>query len=469
MPRARVAPVSFSLDCVRSAVRRPDYRGSAQWSSLPFSSVSRPAVSPSSSPCGPRFVERRRRVQEVIVLERALAGAEAELAVERGSLDERLEAAIKTLSTQALDANSTRFLELAETHLTGHVRPLKDSLARMDLQLQSVERVAAGVVRRAPDPGQRPSPSALASSRNALRTPHVRGRWGEAQLRNVVEYAGMVRVLRLRRPGHRDDGRRRAPTRPRRPHSRRQARRRRCEGAAGRLSRRASRRRTRQSAIAVSPTMRARCATTSEKLSAKGYWRQFEPSPDLVVMFLPDESYLRAAQEHDPSLQEYAWSSNVILASPSTLIDPAPDGRDDVAAGEGRRERARGERARPRAVQAARDHGRPLVEARNDLSTARSTRTTRRSARSSARCSSRRGASSSTGSPGSSRPSSSRSSARPGPLAAAELVEPEQTTLEAVSRQAPTLPERGNIDAVDAFTRWQPAFSGLRSALRRRS
>src|SRR4029453_102275 len=56
------------------------------------------------------------------------------------------------------------------------------------------------------------------------------------------------------------------------------------------------------------------------KLSAKAYWRQFEPSPDLVVMFLPDESYLRTAHEHDPSLQEYAWSSNVILASPSTLM-----------------------------------------------------------------------------------------------------------------------------------------------------
>jgi DNA recombination protein RmuC len=56
------------------------------------------------------------------------------------------------------------------------------------------------------------------------------------------------------------------------------------------------------------------------KLSAKSYWRQFQPAPDVVVMFLPDESYLRVAHEHDPSLQEYAWSSNVILASPSTLM-----------------------------------------------------------------------------------------------------------------------------------------------------
>src|SRR5512132_180277 len=87
----------------------------------------------------PALVERRRRVQEIIELERALAGVEAELAVERGSLDERLEAAIKALSSEALDANSARFLELAETHLSGHVRPLKDSLVRMDEQLQSVE------------------------------------------------------------------------------------------------------------------------------------------------------------------------------------------------------------------------------------------------------------------------------------------------------------------------------------------
>src|SRR6185436_7682656 len=139
----------------------------------------------------PALVERRRRVQEVIELGRALAGAEAELAVERGSRDERLEAAIQALSREALDANGARFLELAETHLSGHIRPLKDSLQRMDQQLQSVERV------RQESYGALQTQVATLSERagsltNALRTPHVRGRWGEAQLRNVVEFAGMV-------------------------------------------------------------------------------------------------------------------------------------------------------------------------------------------------------------------------------------------------------------------------------------
>lgn len=56
------------------------------------------------------------------------------------------------------------------------------------------------------------------------------------------------------------------------------------------------------------------------KLSAKAYWRQFEPAPDFVVMFLPDEAFLRAAQEQDSSVGEYAWGSNVIPASPTNLF-----------------------------------------------------------------------------------------------------------------------------------------------------
>jgi DNA recombination protein RmuC len=266
----------------------------------------------------PALVERRRRVQEVIQLERALAGAEAELEVERGSRDERLETAIKALSTQALDANSARFLELAETHLSGHVRPLKESLERMDKQLQSVERV------RQESYGALQTQVATLSERagsltNALRTPHVRGRWGEAQLRNVVEFAGMVEYCDYvsQATTTTDDGTLRPDLVVRIPGGKHVVVDAKAPLAAYLDAFETSDEAQRERLFADHARQVREHVT---KLSAKAYWRQFEPSPDLVVMFLPDESYLRTAHEHDPSLQEYAWSSNVILASPSTLM-----------------------------------------------------------------------------------------------------------------------------------------------------
>ncbi len=56
------------------------------------------------------------------------------------------------------------------------------------------------------------------------------------------------------------------------------------------------------------------------KLSLKAYWRQFEPSPEYVVMFLPTESFYRYALEDDHSLLEFAANQNVLIASPTTLI-----------------------------------------------------------------------------------------------------------------------------------------------------
>jgi DNA recombination protein RmuC len=266
----------------------------------------------------PALLERRRRVQEVMELGRALAGAEAELAVERSARDERLEAAIKALSTDALDANSARFLELAETHLSGHVRPLKESLARMDQQLQNVERV------RQESYGELKTQVATLSERagsltNALRTPHVRGRWGESQLRNVVEFAGMVEYCDYvtQATASTEDGTLRPDLVVRIPGGKHVV-----VDAKAPLSAYLDAFETSDDAERerrfADHARQVREHVT--KLSAKAYWRQFEPSPDLVVMFLPDESYLRTAHEHDPSLQEYAWSSNVILASPSTLM-----------------------------------------------------------------------------------------------------------------------------------------------------
>jgi DNA recombination protein RmuC len=266
----------------------------------------------------PALLERRRRTQEVIVLERELAATAAELAVERGSRDEWLAGVMKTVSSEALDANSARFLELAETHLTGHVRPLKDSLERMDQQLRNVERV------RQESYGALQTQVTTLSERtgsltNALRTPHVRGRWGEAQLRNVVEYAGMVEHCDYvaQATVSTDDGALRPDLVVRIPGGKHVVVDAKAPLAAYLDAFESSDDAERERHFA---NHARQVRDHIGKLSAKGYWRQFDPSPDFVVMFLPDESYLRVAHEHDRTLQEYAWSSNVILASPSTLM-----------------------------------------------------------------------------------------------------------------------------------------------------
>ena len=265
----------------------------------------------------PALTERRRRIDEIVGLQRDLAEAHAELAA-GGALDDRLRATITSVSAQALDANSAHFLELAEARLSGHVRPLKESLSRMDLQLQSVERVrqeAYGSLRE-----QVTTLSERAGSlTNALRTPHVRGRWGEAQLRNVVEYAGMIEhcdyVAQVTTPT--DDGTLRPDLVVRIPGGKHVVVDAKAPLAAYLDAFETSDEAVRNRHLADHARQVREHVT---KLSAKGYWRQFDSSPDFVVMFLPDESYLRAAHEHDPTLQEYAWSSNVILASPSTLM-----------------------------------------------------------------------------------------------------------------------------------------------------
>ena len=275
----------------------------------------------------PALLERRRRVQEVIALERALAGAEAELSVERGSVETRLEAAVKALSAQALDANSARFLELAETHLAGQVRPLKDSLQRMDQQIQSVERVrqeaygalTEGVRQLRTD--QERLRSETGNLVTALRAPHVRGRWGEIQLRRVVEMAGMVEHCDFVEQATTTDG----------------------EGNVLRpdvvVSLPGGKHVVIDSKVPLVAYLDAFREDVSDdqrrafladharhvrdhihRLSQKAYWRQVPTTPELVVMFLPDESFLRAALEHDSSLVELAVANNVIPASPTNLI-----------------------------------------------------------------------------------------------------------------------------------------------------
>jgi DNA recombination protein RmuC len=275
----------------------------------------------------PALAERRRRIDDVIVLERSLAETRAELVAERNMLDDRLAAAIKTLSTEALDANSARFLELADSRLSGYVRPLKDSLEKMDQQLQGVERMRQEAYGRLTEglgllrADQERLRLETGNLVTALRAPHVRGRWGEIQLRRVIEMAGMVEHCDFVQQPTTTDG----------------------EGNVLRPDVIVRLPGEKQVVIdskvplvayldavredAAVDERRAKLADHArhvrehiQRLGQKAYWRQLPSTPEFVIMFLPDETFLRAALEQDPSLIELAVSNNVIPASPTNLI-----------------------------------------------------------------------------------------------------------------------------------------------------
>ena len=257
---------------------------------------------------------------------------ETELTLVRQAGDERAAVvaeardAFRALSSEALQQTTSSFLEVAKTQISGHVAPLKDSLERMDRQMSGMEKVrqeAYGAVT------QHLTTLATTHERlrletgnlvKALRTPHVRGRWGEVQLRNVVEAAGMLPHC---------DFQEQASTRD-------------TEGSLLRPDLVVRIPGGKQVVVDAKAPLAAyldacECEDDDQrvvhlesharqvrdhlgKLAAKSYWRQFEPSPDFVIMFVPDETFIRVAQEHDAMLSEDGWKLGVILASPSTLF-----------------------------------------------------------------------------------------------------------------------------------------------------
>jgi len=275
----------------------------------------------------PALARGRRRAEEVLDLERELAATRAELSVERASLDERLATAVKALSSEALDANSARFLELAEARLSGQVLPLRESLERMDRHLEGVERTrqeAYGALTesvrllRSDQERLRAETGNLAT---ALRAPHVRGRWGEIQLRRVIEMAGMIEHCDFDEQATTtsDDGNTLRPDVIVRLPGQKQI------VVDSKVPLVAYLDALREDA--TDEERRARLADHARhvrehihKLGQKAYWRQLPATPEFVVMFLPDETFLRAALEQDSSLIEIAVASNVIPASPTNLI-----------------------------------------------------------------------------------------------------------------------------------------------------
>ena len=260
-------------------------------------------------------------------LERRAIEAEAQLAAERGTLDDRVASAVKTASAAAMKESSGAFLDLAQTKLDAYVAPLRESLGKVETQvsaLESARKEAYGSLTEAVRNLREEQHRLHGETSNlvtALRTPHVRGRWGEIQLRRVVEMAGMVQHCDFVEQPTTTDGEGRI-LRPdvivRLPGGKRIIVDSKAPLAAY------------LEAFATDATDEQRQARFVDharqvrehilKLGQKGYWRQVDSTPEFVVMFLPDESFLRVALEHDPSLIELAVDNNVIPASPTNLI-----------------------------------------------------------------------------------------------------------------------------------------------------
>ena len=276
------------------------------------------------------------------------AATERQAAAERlallGQAETKFREAFASLAADALRQNNQSFLALAQTKLGEFqhsaasdldqrqkavgdlVRPIQEALVRVDGKLQEVEkdRIAsyAGLTEQVKAMAQ--SQQALQSETGnlvkALRAPQVRGRWGEIQLRRVVEMAGMLEYCDFQEQASvdTDDGRLRPDLIVRLPGGKTVVVDAKAPLAAyldavdGNLDEGARELLLQDHARQVRDHIVC--------LSGKAYWNQFRPAPDFVLMFLPGETFFSAACQHDPSLIEFGVSQQVIPASPTTLI-----------------------------------------------------------------------------------------------------------------------------------------------------
>lgn len=294
-----------------------------------------------------RAETRVRRAEVREVESRALLEAERRVAAERVAAAQadrtRLNEQFRALAADALRANSEQFMVVAEERLKRSqeagaaelsqredavkqlVEPLTRTLDQVKNEVLTAERARLQAQSALAEQlrGMRESSDLLRSETThlvtALRSSQVRGRWGEIQLRRVVEAAGMVEHVDFVEQSQvrTDDGRLRPDMLVRLAGGKNVV----IDAKVAFLG-------YLDAVQAQDDTVRAeRMAAHArhmrkhiDDLAAKEYWEQFSPAPEFVVMFVPAEAFLHTALQVDPTLIEHAMEHNVVLATPMTLV-----------------------------------------------------------------------------------------------------------------------------------------------------
>ena len=269
-----------------------------------------------------RLAEMRRNIEEQKALlnqaQEALAATFKSLAADtlKGSNEEFLKLAAERMD--ALHKQAAADFEHRQRNIEGVVSPMRESLGRLDLEIHRLDEERRGAQAQLAE-HLRMLTSKTERLADALSRPSVKGRWGEIQLRNVVEMAGMASHCDFREQTE-------------------------VAGADGKLRPDMTINLPGQRTIVVDskvplqaylealdlPDGEQRTAKLADharqvrsyidRLSTKAYWDAFDSAPEFVVLFLPGEMLFSAALQHDPTLIEEGAKRKVILATPTTLI-----------------------------------------------------------------------------------------------------------------------------------------------------
>lgn len=275
-------------------------------------------------------------------LEAAQAAAAEKIALLQGA-EVRLREAFAALSAAALQQNNESFLQLARASLgelqrsavvdldgrhkalESIVHPLRESLTRVDSKLQEVERgrvsshAQVAEQMRALAQAQHLLQAETSRLARALRSPNVRGQWGELQLRRTLEHAGLVEGshYELKESVSTEEGRLTPDAVVKLPGGKNVV-----VDAKVALTAYAEAAETDDDATRAAK-LRDHARQVRDhvaRLASKTYWAHFQPAPDIVVMFVPGEALLTSALQEDPALLDFSMSRGVMLASPLTLI-----------------------------------------------------------------------------------------------------------------------------------------------------